>query len=313
MSQPRAGRHVVAALGTGLLALFASAAPAAAVSQHQAVHTLSSAGARNRVAAKGASVRAGNGGVGLGVPLQASKTSGGGAGTGGGSQQGGSLPHLGDRVLRQGMQGHDVRVLQDYLSRVGFPTHVDGQFGPGTAGNVRAFERSQGLTPNGIVSLAVSDALRGAVAKAQKSSSGPVGRATLNSNGLVTPPAGAPATISRVIAAANRIAFKPYIYGGGHATWNDSGYDCSGSVSFALHGANLVGSPMASGEFESYGSPGRGRWITIYANPNHMYMVIAGMRFDTVAQDSSNNNDRWTSVPASSWEGSFVVRHPTGW
>jgi hypothetical protein len=211
------------------------------------------------------------------------------------------------------MRGHDVRVLQDYLSRVGFYTHVDGQFGPATARNVRAFQRLQGTTPDGIVSLTVSNALRAAVAKAQKSSSAAVGKAVLNSNGTVTAPVGAPATVRNVIAAANKIAFKPYIYGGGHATWNDSGYDCSGSVSYALHGANLVGSPMASGEFESYGSPGRGRWITVYANASHMYMVIAGMRYDTVAQDSSNNNDRWTSVPASSWEGSFVVRHPTGW
>jgi peptidoglycan hydrolase-like protein with peptidoglycan-binding domain len=303
---PRVGRHLVASLGTGLLALTASAGPAAAATQRKSAQTQSAN-------ATTASAGGGNGGAGIGTPTKAATATGGGAGTGSVTPSSGTLPHLGDRVLKQGMRGHDVRVLQDYLSRVGFYTHVDGQFGPATARNVRAFQRLQAMTPDGIVSLTVSNALRAAVAKAQKSSSAPVGKAVLNSNGTVTAPAGAPATVRNVIAAGNKIAFKPYIYGGGHASWNDSGYDCSGSVSYALHGANLVDSPMASGEFESYGSPGRGRWITIYANASHMYMVIAGMRYDTVAQDSSNNNDRWTNIPASSWEGSFVVRHPTGW
>ena len=85
----------------------------------------------------------------------------------------------------------------------------------------------------------------------------------------------------RIIAAGNRIADKPYKYGGGHGQWEDSGYDCSGSVSYALHGAGYLNSALTSGGFMSWGSPGRGRWVTIYAAPGHVYMVINGRRFDT--------------------------------
>ena len=85
----------------------------------------------------------------------------------------------------------------------------------------------------------------------------------------------------RVIAAGNRIAHHPYKYGGGHGSFTDSGYDCSGSVSYALHGGGLLSVPKDSGEFMSYGAPGKGRHITIYANPGHVYMVVNGRRFDT--------------------------------
>jgi len=117
--------------------------------------------------------------------------------------------------------------------------------------------------------------------------------------------------VKEVIAAANAIATLPYIYGGGHATWNDTGYDCSGSTSFALHGAGLISAPEDSGELESYGQPGAGSWITLYANGGHVYMNIAGLWFDTAAQSSSNGNDRWSTTRISSASG-FVVRHPLG-
>ena len=115
-------------------------------------------------------------------------------------------------------------------------------------------------------------------------------------------------TVQRVVAAANAIATKPYEYGGGHGSFTDSGYDCSGSVSYALHGAGLLSSPLDSSGFMSYGEPGPGRHITIYAHPGHMYMTVDGRRFDTSAR--SETGSRWTSTPRSS--AGYVVRHPAG-
>lgn len=228
---------------------------------------------------------------------------------GGSSSAGMGSGHLGSRTLSKGMSGHDVRVLQDFLTRAGYPTPIAGVFGPTTLQNVKDFESGHGLPADGVVSKTVAAALRAAVAKAEKVNSGPVGKAHLNADGTVTPPANAPAVIRNVIAAANRIAFKPYIYGGGHATWNDSGYDCSGSVSYALHGGNLISAPEDSGELESYGTAGPGQWITIWANAGHTYMYVAGLRFDTSAQGSTGGS-RWTSQPRSN--DGFVERHPTG-
>jgi hypothetical protein len=111
-----------------------------------------------------------------------------------------------------------------------------------------------------------------------------------------------------VIAAANRIAHKPYKYGGGHGRYFDSGYDCSGSISFALHFAGLLRTPLDSSGFMKYGAPGRGRHITIYANAGHAYMVVDGRRFDTSA--ISETGSRWTSTHRSS--AGYVVRHPRG-
>ena len=217
---------------------------------------------------------------------------------------------MGDRILREGMSGHDVRVLQDFLTRAGFPTAIDGQFGPETKSNVQAFQRAHHLTPDGVVTYAVNLALRAAAGAAQTTvqSSGPVGKARLNPDGTATAPANAPAAVKAVIAAGNRIAFTPYLYGGGHASWNSSGYDCSGSVSYALHGGGLISSPEDSGQLESYGSAGAGRWITLWTNAGHVYMYVAGLRYDT----SSNgpNGSRWTNQTRSS--AGFVERHPTG-
>jgi hypothetical protein len=126
--------------------------------------------------------------------------------------------------------------------------------------------------------------------------------------GGVSRPGGGPATVRRIIAAADRIAGMPYKYGGGHGTWNDSGYDCSGSVSYALHGAGLLSSALTSGGFMSWGAPGKGRWVTIYANPGHVYMVINGRRFDTSGRDESGS--RWQSRSRSS--AGYTVRHPPG-
>jgi cell wall-associated NlpC family hydrolase len=135
-----------------------------------------------------------------------------------------------------------------------------------------------------------------------------VGGLAVDTTGMVQPPAGAPPAVAQVIAAANAIATLPYIFGGGHASFHANGYDCSGSVSYALAAAGLVSSPMVSGAFESWGEPGPGRWITIYANAGHIWMDVAGWRFDTVALAESGT--RW-SRGGGEFSG-FVVRHPAG-
>jgi cell wall-associated NlpC family hydrolase len=124
-------------------------------------------------------------------------------------------------------------------------------------------------------------------------------------------PASAPAMVKRVIAAANHIRALPYIWGGGHGRWQDAGYDCSGAVSYALHGGRLLTSPLTSGSFEAFGEAGAGRWITIYANASHAYMVVAGLRFDT-AGDTSGTGPRWHPTVAAAATGSYVPRHPVG-
>jgi hypothetical protein len=133
----------------------------------------------------------------------------------------------------------------------------------------------------------------------------------LTSNGTVSAPAGAPAAVRNAIAAANRIAFTPYVYGGGHGSFSSSGYDCSGSVSYALHGGGLLSSPEDSSQLESYGSSGTGQWITIWANSGHTYMQIAGLFFDTSGA-TGRGGDRWSRSSPSGTSG-YVVRHPTGY
>lgn len=235
-------------------------------------------------------------------------------------QDGGSK-HLGERTLRKGMKGHDVRVLQSYLTLAGFPTGIDGQYGPSTLRSVVKFERANGLATNGVVTYAQSRTLREDVAKAVTTSapSAPAGKATLNSDGTVTPPAGAPQAVVNAINAANSIINKPYIYGGGHGQFNDSGYDCSGAVSFALHGGGLLSAPEDSSGLESFGESGKGKWITVYADSGHAFMVIAGLAFDTAhygPTTPSGSGPRWlqpSKVLANlSDGGDYTVRHPPG-
>ena len=140
---------------------------------------------------------------------------------------------------------------------------------------------------------------------------GTLGKARLVGSRAIAP-AGAPAAVKRVIAAANHIRTLPYVWGGGHGRWQDSGYDCSGAVSYALHGGKLLTSPLTSGSFEAFGEAGAGRWITIYANASHAYMVVAGLRFDT-AGDVSESGPRWHPTVAAAASGSYVARHPIGY
>ena len=133
-------------------------------------------------------------------------------------------------------------------------------------------------------------------------------RAKVLPDGTAVAPEDAPQPVQEVIQAANAIAKMPYKWGGGHGAWRDNGYDCSGSVSFALAGAGLLDAPMASGGFMNWGEEGPGEWITIYAGPGHMYMVVAGLRFDTSGAKGAGT--RWQS--ASRGMRGLRVRHIPG-
>ncbi len=135
----------------------------------------------------------------------------------------------------------------------------------------------------------------------------PVAQASLAADGrTAVAPAGAPPAVVAAVAAANRINRKPYRYGGGHARFRDSGYDCSGTVSYVLHAAGYLRRPRASGDLMRFGRRGRGQWITVYANGGHAYMVIAGLRFDTSGPGPSG--PRWRAQKRSS--RGYVARHP---
>jgi peptidoglycan hydrolase-like protein with peptidoglycan-binding domain len=200
-----------------------------------------------------------------------------------------ALRRVSARRARRGGGGHRPAVAL-VQQRLGIA--ADGVFGPATEAAVKRFQRRRGLTPDGVVGPATWSAL------------GRPGRSVI----LKRRGGSGPSVVRRVIAAANRIAHKPYRYGGGHARWNDSGYDCSGSVSYALHGGGLLSSPLTSGGFMRYGAPGRGRHITIYASPSHVYMVVNGRRFDTTGR--SETGSRWQAEDRSS--AGYVVRHPPG-
>jgi hypothetical protein len=132
--------------------------------------------------------------------------------------------------------------------------------------------------------------------------------ATALDNGVALPPLEAPTEVLKIIEAGNSIARTPYKWGGGHGRFLDSGYDCSGSVSFALAGAGLLDSPLTSGLLARWGSAGPGRWITIYANGGHVFMEVAGLRFDTGGIRGSGT--RWQATGRST--AGFVARHPEG-
>jgi cell wall-associated NlpC family hydrolase len=136
--------------------------------------------------------------------------------------------------------------------------------------------------------------------------------ATIGPDGLASAPVGAPPEVQAAIASANRIIGKPYRYGGGHAKVEDRGYDCSGTVSYALIGAEMLDSPLDSSSFMRWGEAGRGQWITVYTNPGHAFVVIAGLRLDTSAANdpSGAKGPRWR--PALRSTRGFRARHPEG-
>jgi hypothetical protein len=208
------------------------------------------------------------------------------------------------------MQGSDVRTLQRYLTKVGEETHADGVFGRGTRRSVKLFEEGSGRDPDGVVSRGDARALRAQAVQAAPTpvQQAPGDRATLGADGLAVAPAGAPEPIKAAIEAGNRIAKAPYKYGGGHARAEDTGYDCSGSVSYVLRAAGLLDGSLDSSGFMTFGDPGRGTWITIRANSGHAYAVIAGLRFDTSARKADGT--RWSDQMRS--PRGYRGRHPSG-
>jgi len=134
------------------------------------------------------------------------------------------------------------------------------------------------------------------------------GAARLDALGKAHAPAGAPLAVVRAIRAGNKLQGKPYRYGGGHRAFKDTAYDCSGTVSFALHGAKLLRAPLDSGSLMSWGLTGAGRWITVYANAGHTYAVIAGLRLDT--SGTGGSGPRWQTLQRD--PAGFVARHPAG-
>ncbi len=225
-----------------------------------------------------------------------------------------AFARFGDSSLRKGSRGHDVKVLQSWLTHLGYRTTVDGAFGHGTWRSVRRFEHHQHLRIDGVVGIR-EEALMRKLMQALASEPDPTGlapgeKARLSTDGRTAQaPADAPPEVQQVIAAANEITDTPYRYGGGHGKgFDDTAFDCSGAVSHALHGAGLVTKPLDSTDFESWGSRGRGQWITVYANSGHAYLVVAGLRFDT--SGSGESGPRWR--PQSRSGRGYVSRHPAG-
>ena len=232
---------------------------------------------------------------------------------------GASAAAYGSRTLGIGSHGRDVKRLQVYLGSAGHRVARDGDFGPRTLRALRATERELELHSDGVATTREQRAIRRAVRVAgtggavytpppppEQVVSGEDGK--VDEQGFAVPPRSAPKVVRDVVAAGNAIAKTPYKWGGGHGRWDDTGYDCSGSVSFALHAAGLLDSPLVSGDFARWGERGTGDWITIYANAEHVYMIVAGMRFDTSAR--SRTGSRWTMEGRRS--DGFAVTHPPG-
>jgi cell wall-associated NlpC family hydrolase len=223
----------------------------------------------------------------------------------------------GSRTLREGSSGSDVKRLQRYLDRAGYDTSADGMFGPATARSVRSFEADEDRRPNGaatryeqrlVRARAASTAVDEEAVEPPATEAPATEEAYIDANGLAVAPASAPPEVHAIIAAGNEIATKPYKYGGGHGKWRDTGYDCSGSMSYALHGAGLLDTALDSTGFMSWGERGRGEWVTTYANAGHSYMVVAGLRFDTSARKVTGN--RWSDEMRS--PSGYTIRHPEG-
>ena len=217
----------------------------------------------------------------------------------------------GSRTLREGTSGSDVKRLQRYLDRAGYDTSADGIFGPATARSVRRFEADEDRRRNGAATRYEQRLVRARAAGPrddEAAESPATEEAYIDDNGLAVAPASAPPEVQAIIAAGNEIATKPYKYGGGHGRWKDTGYDCSGSMSYALHAAGLLDTALDSTGFMSWGERGRGEWVTTYAHGGHSYMVVAGLRFDTSARKATGS--RWSDEMRP--PRGYRIRHPEG-
>lgn len=243
-----------------------------------------------------------------------------------------TLAGCGRSEAPDGGQGPDMSKLDKGAEVVLTPESVDPDAVRGTveptpnaraqvvelrgAGDPQDFSGADAVSPGAPTDAEVRDELRQAQDQLAKFKrflgstaylrTGP--RARVLADGTAVAPANAPEAVKKVIQAANAIAKLPYKWGGGHGAWRDNGYDCSGSVSFALAGAGLLDAPRTSGGFMAYGAPGPGEWITIYANGGHMFMVVAGLRFDTSGQGRAGT--RWQADTSST--AGLAIRHAPG-
>jgi peptidoglycan hydrolase-like protein with peptidoglycan-binding domain len=212
--------------------------------------------------------------------------------------------------------GNAVARLQSALRM-----QADGNFGPETEAAIRRLQARHGLTVDGVVGPATWSLLgihsestlnppSTALTHVDSSRSSDSSSSIADSSSSTASSGGGESSgvVARVIAAGDEIATRPYVFGGGHGSFQSAGYDCSGSVSYALHGGGLLSSPEDSSGLESFGEAGPGKDITIYANAEHAFMVIDGKRFDTVAQQETGT--RWSSSMTST--AGFVARHPAG-
>jgi peptidoglycan hydrolase-like protein with peptidoglycan-binding domain len=229
-----------------------------------------------------------------------------------------------ERTLQTGSRGNDVKLLQRYLTRAGYTTAADGHFGRQTGAAQRRFERAQSRRADGRASRGEQRLVRRAARAAGSGAAqqqeqpptaqqgNPSDKAVIGPDGRTAiAPDSAPQQVKDAIAAANRITDKPYRYGGGHGDFEDSGYDCSGAVSYALHGADLLDRPLDSSGLARWGEAGAGEWITVYANSGHAYVVIAGLRFDTSSAGAGGEKGpRWRKTERS--PSGYTARHPAG-